>query len=211
LERIASQAQQAEVASHQAEAKAQQAEVASHQAEAKAQQAKVAAHQAEAKAQQAEVASHQAEAKAQQAEVAAHQAEAASTQHMAQLHAVYASRSWRITSPLRWIVKQVRMLRSAGLHSRFKALVKKTLRKVNYELLRRPAFRLRLLRWSHKFGLYGWLKALQAKVQVDTNSIFIQGDASTPTQTNLEDLSPRAQQIYADLKDAIQLHQKGHN
>jgi FkbM family methyltransferase len=52
----------------------------------------------------------QAEARAEQAEARAGQAEAASNQHVMQLQAVYASTSWRITSPLR---KLMNLLRSA--------------------------------------------------------------------------------------------------
>ena len=61
------------------------------------------AQQAETKAQQAETKAQQAETKAQQAETKAQQAEAASNERLAQLQAVYASTSWKITKPLRAI------------------------------------------------------------------------------------------------------------
>lgn len=169
------------------------------------------AEQAQEQAMQAEVKAEQAELKALQAETKAQQAEAASTQHMAQLQGLFASRSWRITSPLRWVFTQAKLLRNAGLRSRVKALIKKVLRKANHELSSRPALRERILRWSHKLGLYGWLKALQAKAQVQTHSIFPQGSTPTPTHTELQDLSPCALQIYADLKAAIQQQRKGHD
>jgi O-antigen chain-terminating methyltransferase len=59
--------------------------------------------QAESKAQQAESKAQQAESKAQQAESKAQQAEAVSNERLAQLQAVYASSSWRLTKPLRAI------------------------------------------------------------------------------------------------------------
>ena len=71
--------------------------------ETKAQQAETKAQQAETKAQQAETKAQQAETKAQQAETKAQQAEAASNERLAQLQAVYASTSWKITKPLRAI------------------------------------------------------------------------------------------------------------
>lgn len=69
------------------------------------------AQQAEARAEQAEARAEQAEARAEQAEARARQAETVSNQHLIQLHAVYASTSWRITSPLR---KLMNLLRSAS-------------------------------------------------------------------------------------------------
>jgi glycosyltransferase involved in cell wall biosynthesis len=60
-------------------------------------------HQVEQKAQQVEQKAQQAEQKAQQAEQKAQQAAAASEQVLLQLRAVYASTSWRITAPMRWL------------------------------------------------------------------------------------------------------------
>lgn len=151
----------------------------------------------------------QAEAIAQHAETKAQEAVVASTQHLAHLQAVYTSRSWRITSPLRWMVTQAKLLRSSGINSRVKALAKKVLRKANHELQRRPALRQRILGWSHKLGFYGWLRALHAKSQVDPNSFYTRGGALLPAQTHRQDLSPRALQIYTDLKAAIQQQRKG--
>jgi len=140
FERLETKAEQAEARATQAETKAQQAE---QQAEARATQAEVReggareqahrslevaqraqtlAQQAEARATQAETKAQQAEAKAQQAEAKAQQAEAASNQYLVQLHAVYSSKSWRITEPLRsWnstlrlvISKSIRRLLSEG-------------------------------------------------------------------------------------------------
>ena len=76
-------------------------ELRAQQAEAMAQQAEALARQAEAMARQAEAKARQAEAKAQQAEAKAQQAEAASSERFAQLQAVYASSSWRLTKPMR--------------------------------------------------------------------------------------------------------------
>jgi len=126
FERLETKAQQAE---QQAEARATQAEVReggareqAHRSLEVAQRAQTLAQQAEARATQAETKAQQAEAKAQQAEAKAQQAEAASNQYLVQLHAVYSSKSWRITEPLRsWnstlrlvISKSIRRLLSEG-------------------------------------------------------------------------------------------------
>jgi len=60
----------------------------------------------------------------QQAEAKAEQADAAAHQYASQLAAVYKSRSWRITAPLRWTIDQVRSLSQHGLKARLKAEAK---------------------------------------------------------------------------------------
>ncbi len=79
--------------------------------ELRAQQAENKAQQAENKAQQAENKARQAENKAQQAQAQAQQAAQRSEQLAAELGAVYASQSWRITRPLRWLARRIRTLR----------------------------------------------------------------------------------------------------
>jgi FkbM family methyltransferase len=98
---IEEKAQKAEAMTQQAEAMTQQAEEKAQQAEEKAQQAEAKAQQAEVKAQQAEEKAQQAEEKAQQAEAKAQQADAKTQQVEAMLNLVYASSSWRWSSPLR--------------------------------------------------------------------------------------------------------------
>ena len=61
--------------------------------------------QTEARAEQAEAKVKQAEAKAKEADVIAAQAQFESMKNMVQLNALYNSKSWRITKPLRWMVK----------------------------------------------------------------------------------------------------------
>jgi FkbM family methyltransferase len=80
--------------------------------ELRAQQAENKAQQAENKAQQAENKARQAENKAQQAQAQAQQAAQRSEQLAAELGAVYASQSWRITRPLRWLARRIRTLRN---------------------------------------------------------------------------------------------------
>ena len=63
-------------------------------------------------AQQAEARVQQAEARVQQAEARVQQNEVASNHYLMQLHSVYASRSWKITGPLRWLGSRVSALRN---------------------------------------------------------------------------------------------------
>lgn len=90
-----------------------------------------------------------------------------------------------------------------GLKSRLKAFVKKALRKINHELLLRPELRQRVLRWSCKLGVYAKLKSLLAKAQFQPQSVFALPQSFKNLPAEFQNLSPRAQQIYIDLKKAI--------
>jgi len=117
-------AAQVEARATQVEARATQAEARATQAEARATQAEARATQAEARATQAEARATQAEARATQAEARATQAEASATESSAQPAAVYASTSWRICAPLRFINREVRQIATdvrAWLRSRRRA------------------------------------------------------------------------------------------
>lgn len=97
--------QRAELRTQEAEAKVEQAEEEARRAKAEAREAKAAARQAEAETRQARAMAQQAEAKAGQAEANARHWELA-------LSALCASRSWRITEPLRWAARRIRTLRT---------------------------------------------------------------------------------------------------
>jgi SAM-dependent methyltransferase len=77
------------------------------QAQAQAEQAQAQAEQAQVQAKQAQEQAEQARTYAQQVQAQAEQAQAEAHEKTVQLMAVYASRSWRITKPLR-VVNQVR-------------------------------------------------------------------------------------------------------
>lgn len=176
-------------------------------------EAEARAQQAEAKVQQAEAKVQQAEAKAQQAEAKAQQAESIGQHYVATLNAVYASKSWRWTAPLRWVFGQARRLKHEGLKSRIKAFAKKALRKINHELLLRPSLRQKLVGVSRRLGIHASLKTLLRKAQghsaSSTYSLLV-NDAGL-SQTNLENLSSRARQIYGDLKKTVEQKNKKGN
>ncbi len=147
---------------------------------------------------------------AQQAEAKAQQAESIGQHYAATLNAVYASKSWRLTAPLRWVFGQARRLKHEGLKSRIKAFAKKALRKINHELLLRPSLRQKLIGVSRRLGIHASLKTLLRKAQghsaSSTYSPYVNDGGLS--QTNLENLSPRARQIYADLKKAVEEKKK---
>ncbi len=146
---------------------------------------------------------------AQQAEAKAQQAENDSQQFLTQLHAVYGSTSWRITAPLRWLYGQARLLRQEGLKVRIKAFIKKVLRKINHELLLRPGLRKQLIGWFKILGFEAWLKSLHAKAHGQHASSSGLGSGQSLLTRQMENLPPRAQEIYDNLKQAIELQKQG--
>jgi FkbM family methyltransferase len=132
------------------ERRAQEAEAKVKEVEQRAAQAEARAQDAETKAQQARQRAAQSEARAQDAENRARQAEAA-------LQAVFGSRSWRVTKPLRWLVNTVRPLRG---------------------------------------------KAIGAPFDKTSNGVAHALSLTAPQE--LMELSPRARQIYFQLKAAIE-------
>lgn len=116
-QQVETMAQQAETRAQQAETRAQQAETRAQQAETRAQQAGMKANQADTIAQLVETKARQSEERAQKAEARACTAEstAQSLQLALQnvetdLDALYSSRSWRLTTPLRLLRGRVRGL-----------------------------------------------------------------------------------------------------
>jgi lipopolysaccharide biosynthesis glycosyltransferase len=179
----------------------QQAQQQTVEAKAKAEQAQQQTVEAKAKAEQAQQQTVEAKAKAEQAQ-------ATLDLHVAQLQAVYNSSSWRITAPLRWPVHQLNLLRTYGFKQRAKAAVKKVLRKVVHWLISRPKLKSLAKQVVNKFFMSERLK------------LFVRSLLNTPQQTSHQDssqqisedstvLTPRARQIYQDLKQAMQSREKG--
>jgi len=164
-------------------------------AEAKAQQAEAKAEQAEAKAEQAEAKAEQAEAKAEQAEAKAEQAEAASNQHLMQLQAVYNSTSWRITAPLRGVGATLRRINPWHIRPKIRLILQHAALYIG----RRPRLKRFVLALLNRLPR---LKSRLMRVALITGTAT--GPMSQKTPTELSHLSPRARQIYADLKAAIE-------
>ncbi len=145
----------------------------------------------------------QAELRIAQADSRIAQAELRATRAEMERQALYASRSWRITAPLRWPGIQARLLRQYGLVVRLKMLAKKIIRPIARRgvafLSARPELRLRCVTWAKRFGLYESFRAFYSWVA--SPSMLGQSIVSDLTLTQL---TPHARHIYADLKAAIE-------
>jgi len=160
------------------------------------------------RAQQAEASAQQAETRSQQAESKALQAEMASTQHVAQLQAIYASSSWKVTRPLRVIKRLLTGDFSAlvRLTSAAKLKAKKTLRPVIVAGIRyvntRPVWRNRLKRLVEPFpALRKRLIRIALNPIGNCNYRVVTRQAELPV---IQLITPRARKIYQDLKNAIE-------
>ncbi len=146
----------------------------------------------EAKAKQAETKAQQAETRAQQAETRAQQAEIRTSE-------LLNSTSWRMTAPVREVVTAVRRLTIRALKPRAKVLLNHAALYVG----RRPWLKSQALNALNRFPR---LKSRLLHI--------VTGEKRHPAQPQkvpleLAHLTPRARQIYADLKAAIAQQQKG--
>ncbi len=139
-----------------------------------------------------------------EAQARARVAEASAQEARQQVNAMLASRSWRVTSPLRWTSLQWRRLCDEGLKVRGKAGLKKLLRHVASFVDAHPAVRATLVTWSHRLGIYSVLRSRYLRT--------ISSTALTKTQveggmlTTEDQLTPRARIIHQQLSDLIQNH-----
>ena len=122
------------------------------------------ARSAESRSQQAETTARTAQSHSEQAVAFAQSMEQRVGQIAAELHTVYASRSWRMTKPLRWLNLQGQLLRQHGVAGRTKAVVKKLSRLfLAHAVLyvnNRPRLRSYCVRTAQKWGLYPLLRSL---------------------------------------------------
>ena len=85
------------------------------------------------------------------------------------LGAIFESRSWRITGPLRWVSIQARLIKEHGLSCRLKAFLRKGARGVarrSIDYIRaRPDLRVRLHGWALRLGLKEPLQSFYRKIQ----------------------------------------------
>ena len=195
---------EAEAKASEAEAKASDAEAKASDAEAKASEAEAKAGEAEAKANEAEAKANEAEAKASEAK--AGEAEAKAGEAMHHLHLILNSKSWKITAPLRKLVYFLKWFKNGVMawllfkpHSRPRRIIKSLILSLKHKIARSPKLR-RMV-----FILLKPFPKLTARLKrVGQASFYSTPPFQTQTRDDLHDLSPRAKQIYTQLKQAIE-------
>jgi lipopolysaccharide biosynthesis glycosyltransferase len=153
-------AKESEAKAKVSEAKAKESEAKAKESEAKAKVSEAKAKESEAKAKESEAKAKESEAKAKESEAKAKESEAKAKESEAKLCAIYRSKSWRITAPLRWPVYQVRLLLQFGLKIRINDLVRKILKKLVPYVSARPALRAWVKRAVYRLGIAERLKPL---------------------------------------------------
>jgi len=141
------------------------------------------------------------EEKAQQAEAKAQQAAIAVSRYTEQISANYGSTSWLVTAPLRWIMSQLRLLRTNGVRARLRALINKFFRWLGSFIMRRPLLKSFFKKACNFLGVTEIVKSLILGVHY-YHSPTSDRNASL-TRVELDQISPHACQIYAELKMAI--------
>jgi hypothetical protein len=178
-------------------------------AEAAARQASERAVAAEARADQAEANTREAQAHAEQAQARAHEAEQ-------RLAALYNSISWRITAPLRtppvrFVYRQIIHIKEQGFIGRVKFVSGNLLKigeaKAVHFIEDHPVPYNTALKWMHRLGLYALARAFYRRVtRHNSDAPF----TCPPPVTNIESeaLSPRAHEIYSQLKNGLDTEKK---
>ena len=143
-------------------------------------------------------------------EAQAEQAEAASNQHLTQLDAILASRSWRVTAPLRQTSRFVRWFVYGSVAwltlqpgSRPRRVARSGLIWAINKVRAHPILKTRALRVLNKFpSLEQRLRRINfAQSSVSSASQTLSSPSGRHEDTVI--LSPRARQIYSDINEAI--------
>lgn len=126
-----------------------------------------------------------------------------------------ASRSWRITAPLRWLIQQLRLLRNYGLKARLKVAGEKIAYKcksvVRNYLESNNAVKHKIIVVADRLGLYPVLRSIYRR--------FIKGNSKGVSSgcyggllqpSSLDELPPRAKQLYFELKSSSSHQQESH-
>ena len=116
---------------------------------------------------------------------------------------IFASKSWRITAPLRWPLAQFKLLKKYGFRVRLLALERRIYLKINAYLLSKPQLKNLLLRFSRFLGIYGSLRIFSHRFRNDFVGEVLQVEPSVPNSGDSGVMSDRAREIYIKLQNEL--------
>jgi O-antigen chain-terminating methyltransferase len=124
-------------------------------------------------------------------------------QAMAQLQAVYASNSWRITAPLRWVLHQVKLIHNNGFKNRIKDFIRKLFKYLVAFVKARPKLKQLSFFLVQKMGLQDFFRRMQSSFFFASAQSTFASSLAKKSKQNIK-LTPRATVIYTDIKAAIE-------
>jgi len=187
-----------------------EAELRAERAEANALQAEANARHSESQVQRATSMARRAADEAALAAGRARHAEIDARRAVEQLHAVYASQSWRITAPLRWAMLQGRLMRQHGPRARATAFLRRAgsfaIRRTNAWVAKKPGRRERLASIARKAGVHQALRNLHRRLRgvAGPGGHSPTSDGPDPVPVELRSMTSRARRIHADLQSTIE-------
>ena len=116
---------------------------------------------------------------------------------------------FKLNAAVRWLRSQTNRLHQERLRSRIKALVKKILIFIRYQIQTHPQWKDRLLMVSQKTGAYQALKRMDSRLIGYGQHSANQGIRLKQSQEF--QLSTKAEKIYQNLKETIERQQRGQN
>jgi len=125
------------------------------------------------------------------------------------LNAIYASTSWRMTAPVRWVGNQRRLLRERGIVGRSRDLAKKLCRPLLSIAIHyfdaRPELRARHSGVAGRRGLYDQLRSLYLRISIEDDTVESFQSTDSPYAPALTSTVPtqHAQQVHHELKAAL--------
>jgi len=131
------------------------------------------------------------------------QLHAASLEALVELQAVYRTKSWRLTAPLRWANREIKFIREHGLIKRIKVAIKRVLVNLIEGINQKPRLKHVLAKLVRRLGIANRLRGIYR-----SNANSNQTQHRHYYVHRERDLPPNAQQIYRELRDAAKQERK---